>query len=219
KQQSSPAAPRPLKRSTENGAVCGHPNPALAQQTGTPCDGEAEKARFAGKSGRQWRLLGRQGPPPGSNPVEARAIGNPNGRPKGHRNIRSELLQIASQKIAVRDGDKERHPSLLAANFLAHAIKGAKGDARSSSLVFNLAEKMKVVSPEKSYRIETVNAAAGAAKPRPTDGLFENLDLNLLSRPAMCDGEKTRIYCPQAPGAAGKFEANKMVGELQGYMV
>ena len=36
---------------------------------------------------------------------------------------------------------------------------------------------------------------------------------------AMCDGEKTRIYYPQAPGAAGKFEAYKMVGELQGYMV
>ena len=36
---------------------------------------------------------------------------------------------------------------------------------------------------------------------------------------AMCDGEKTRIYYPQAPGAAGRFEAYKMVGELQGYMV
>ena len=31
---------------------------------------------------------------------------------------------------------------------------------------------------------------------------------------AMYDGEKTRIYYPQAPGAAGKFEAYKMVGEL-----
>jgi hypothetical protein len=82
----------------------------------------------------------------------------------------------------VRDGNAERRVSLLAANFYAHAIKGAKGDARSSSLVFNLAEKMKVVPPEESYGIETVNAAAGAAKPRPTDGLFENLDLNLLSR-------------------------------------
>src|SRR5215471_1111899 len=36
---------------------------------------------------------------------------------------------------------------------------------------------------------------------------------------AMCDGEKTRIYYPQAPGSAGKFEAYRMVAELKGYMV
>jgi len=81
----------------------------------------------------------------------------------------------------VRDGNAERRVSLLAANFYAHAVKGAKGDARSSSLVFNLVEKMKVVHPEESYN-ETVSAAGSAAKPRPTDGLFENLDLSLLSR-------------------------------------
>ena len=36
---------------------------------------------------------------------------------------------------------------------------------------------------------------------------------------AMCDGECTRIYFPKVPGAAGKFEAYKMVGELKGYTV
>jgi hypothetical protein len=122
----------------------------------------------------------------GRPPVQSRwkpgQSGNPKGRPKGHRNVRSELVEIASQKVTVRDGNAERRLSLLAANFYAHAVKGAKGDARSSSLVFNLAEKMKVVPPEESYGIETVNAAAGAAKSRPTDGLFENLDLTLLSR-------------------------------------
>jgi hypothetical protein len=108
--------------------------------------------------------------------------GNPKGRPKGHRNVRSELREIASQKVTVRDGDAERRLSLLAANFYAHAVKGAKGDARSSSLIFNLAEKMNVVPPEESYGTETFSAGNGAAKSRPTDGLFEKLDLNLLSR-------------------------------------
>lgn len=120
----------------------------------------------------------------GRPPVQTRwkpgQSGNPKGRPKGHRNVRSELREIAFRKITVRDGNTERRVSLLAANFLAHAVKGAKGDARSSGLVFSLADKMKVVPPEELHGAESVSA--GTARSRPTDGLFENLDLALLSR-------------------------------------
>jgi hypothetical protein len=126
-------------------------------------------------------LVGK-GRPPVHTRWQRGQSGNPNGRPKGHRNIRSELREIASQKVTVRDGNAKRRVSLLAANFYAHAVKGANGDARSSSIVFNLAEKMKVVPPEESYGIETITAGASAVRCRPTDGLFENLDLNLLSR-------------------------------------
>jgi hypothetical protein len=84
----------------------------------------------------------------------------------------------------VRDDNSERRLSLLAANFFAHAVKGAKGDARSANLVFNWAEKMRVMIPEESCGAENAGAEqiSVTAKSRPTDGLFENLDLNLLSR-------------------------------------
>lgn len=42
---------------------------------------------------------------------------------------------------------------------------------------------------------------------------------DIIKRTAVMDGTETRIYYPQAPGAAGKFEAYRMVAELQGYTV
>jgi hypothetical protein len=42
----------------------------------------------------------------------------------------TELEEIVRHKVKIRDSDKEREMSLLAANFFAHAVKGAKGDSR-----------------------------------------------------------------------------------------
>lgn len=114
--------------------------------------------------------------------------GNPNGRPKGRRNVTSDLKKIASKAIAVRDGETERRLSLAAANLLAHGVKGAKGDPRSSTLFFNRLDKMGVLESEEG--IEDAASAqndATIAKPlmtelRPSDGLFEHLDPSLLSR-------------------------------------
>ena len=68
--------------------------------------------------------------------------GNPNGRPKGRLNLSTEVMGIISKKVKVRDGDTDRQMSLLAANVLAHGIKGAKGDVRSASFLFNNVHKL-----------------------------------------------------------------------------
>lgn len=52
--------------------------------------------------------------------------GNPTGRRKGRRNVNSELEEIARRKVKIRDGDKEREMSLLAAKFLCPCHKGRK---------------------------------------------------------------------------------------------
>jgi hypothetical protein len=52
--------------------------------------------------------------------------GNPKGRPKGRRNLKSELEELLGKKITIRDGDNERKLSLPAANIFAHGVKGAK---------------------------------------------------------------------------------------------
>ena len=74
--------------------------------------------------------------------------GNPNGRPKGRLNLSTEVMGIISKKVKVRDGDTDRQMSLLAANVLAHGIKGAKGDVRSASFLFNNVHKLGLVGQE-----------------------------------------------------------------------
>jgi Family of unknown function (DUF5681) len=125
----------------------------------------------------------------GRPPVQTRwrpgQSGNPNGRPKGRRNVTSDLKKIASKAIAVRDGETERRLSLAAANLLAHGVKGAKGDPRSSTLFFNRLDKMGVLESEEGFESDGSSALVAnlpSAKLLPSDSLFENLDPNLLSR-------------------------------------
>jgi hypothetical protein len=116
--------------------------------------------------------------------------GNPGGRRKGRRNIKTELKEIASQRITVRDGKTKRKVSLVAANILAHGIKGAQGDVRSSGLFLTNAQKMGLLDDE---IIPTVGSTLGAdqagatlpldagKKSRASDELIERLNPDLLS--------------------------------------
>ena len=116
--------------------------------------------------------------------------GNPNGRPKGRLNLSTEVMGIISKKVKVRDGDKDRQMSLLAANLLAHGIKGAKGDVRSASFLFNNLHRLELVGQEDGTAIEDASSSASANailvppanQPAPSDTLFEGIDLKLLSR-------------------------------------
>ena len=131
----------------------------------------------------------------GRPPLETRwqpgQSGNPKGRRKGHRNVKTELKEIARKKITVRDGKIERQVTLLGANVLAHGVKGAKGDVRSAGLFLNHAYRLGLLDDEDAAAIESaerdsrdggVVLITSASKSRPSDTLFENLDLQLLAR-------------------------------------
>jgi hypothetical protein len=109
--------------------------------------------------------------------------GNPNGRPKGRLNLSTEVMGIISKKVKVRDGDKDRQMSLPAANLLAHGIKGAKGDVRSASFLFNTLHRLGLVGQEDGASSSaSANAilVPPANQSRPSENLFEGLDLSLL---------------------------------------
>jgi hypothetical protein len=106
--------------------------------------------------------------------------GNPSGRPKGRLNLNTEIKQLLRKKVTIRDGETERKLSLPAANILAHGFKGAKGDARSTRLFLDYLEQKGLLEVEDSLRSAILHAPA--KKPPLSDGLFEHLNLDLLSR-------------------------------------
>jgi hypothetical protein len=109
--------------------------------------------------------------------------GNPSGRPKGRLNVDTEIKQfLRNKKITIRDGETELKLSLPAANLLAHGIKGAKGDVRSTGLFLNYLDQKGLLEEEDSLGIGGAILLAPAKKPPLSDGLFEHLNLDLLSR-------------------------------------
>jgi hypothetical protein len=113
---------------------------------------------------------------------------NPTGRPKGRRNLKTELKELLRKKITIRDGETERKLSLPAANIFAHGVKGAKGDARSTALYLNTLRQMGLLEEVDAQQIgAAIRGDRGmplalAKKSPPSDALFEHLDENLLSQ-------------------------------------
>ena len=128
--------------------------------------------------------------PPVHTQYEKGESANPKGRTKGRRNVKTELKEIVNKKFKVREGETEHKLSLLGANVLAHGVKGAKGDVRSASLFLSNAQKLGLLEDEEASSAEASMRAVGTGTFRlaqppttssPTDSLFEQLDLNLLS--------------------------------------
>jgi len=118
--------------------------------------------------------------PPADHRFRPGQSGNPTGQRSGSevKSIADELKEIAAKKVTIRDGETTRNDSLLTANLLAHAMNGAKGDARSAALFLTQAHKMGLLHNQEPSDVRT----APPNKTRPSDLLLEKVDPNLLSR-------------------------------------
>jgi hypothetical protein len=97
--------------------------------------------------------------------------------------VDTEIKQfLRNKKITIRDGETELKLSLPAANILAHGFKGAKGDARSTGLFLNYLDQKGLLEEEGPLGIGGAVLHAPAKEPLLSDGLFEHLNLDLLSR-------------------------------------
>ena len=93
--------------------------------------------------------------PPKHTQFQKGRSGNPNGRPKGTRNLKTDLLEELAETIVIREGERPRQVSKQRAFVKTLMAKALKGDMRAAAPLLRLME----VHDEKPQRREglTIN--------------------------------------------------------------
>jgi hypothetical protein len=78
------------------------------------------------------------GRPPTATRFKPGQSGNPRGRPKGTKNLLSDLREELSEKIRIREGGKERQVSKQRAFVKSLVAAAVKGDARATTALVSL---------------------------------------------------------------------------------
>ena len=68
--------------------------------------------------------------------------GNPRGRPRGHRNLASDLVDELNERIVVREGETRRTMTKQRGMLKALVARGLKGDTRAAELVLRLLDRV-----------------------------------------------------------------------------
>jgi hypothetical protein len=77
--------------------------------------------------------------PPKDTQFKPGRSGNPSGRPRGARNLKTDLMEELAEKIVVTEGGQQRTISKQQALVKAMMAKGMKGDTSAGKAIFNLA--------------------------------------------------------------------------------
>jgi hypothetical protein len=80
--------------------------------------------------------------PPSGGQFKPGNSGNPSGRPKGSRNLRTDLTQLMKKKIAVRENGKSRSISRQEAMLLRLYDKALHGDVKAATSIINMIMKL-----------------------------------------------------------------------------
>jgi hypothetical protein len=86
------------------------------------------------------------GKPPKRNPFRKGQSGNPGGRPKGGKNLKTDLIEELQENITVREGDRTVRISKQRAIVNTLIAKTLKGDARAASALLSMV--FRILDPE-----------------------------------------------------------------------
>ncbi len=82
------------------------------------------------------------GKPPKHSQFRKGCSGNPKDRPKGAKNLKTELEEELRERIVVREGGKPKKVTKLRAIIKGQTAKGAHGDTKAATFVGNLVFKL-----------------------------------------------------------------------------
>jgi hypothetical protein len=85
--------------------------------------------------------------PPKATQFKSGQSGNPKGRPKGSRNLKTDLNDLMKKRIVIREDGEARRISRQEAVLLSLFGKAARGDVRASTTLVNMVMKL---NPETS---------------------------------------------------------------------
>ena len=74
--------------------------------------------------------------------------GNPAGRPKGTRNLKSDLADELAERIAINEGGRKRAVSKQRAMVKQMMAKALRGEVRAATLIIGLVERLFESSPD-----------------------------------------------------------------------
>jgi hypothetical protein len=80
--------------------------------------------------------------PPESAQFISGQSGNPRGRPKGSRNLKTDLNDLMKKRIVVREDGETRNISRQEAMLLGLFSKAARGDVRAAATLVNMVMKL-----------------------------------------------------------------------------
>ena len=90
--------------------------------------------------------------PPKKNQFEKGQSGNPKGRPKSTKNLKTDLEEELQELIHLKEGGKDKHVSKQRALIQALMAKAVKGDARAANLLLNMI--LKVLIPTQTDDVD-----------------------------------------------------------------
>jgi len=92
------------------------------------------------------------GKPPEATRFKPGQSGNPRGRPKGSRNLATDLAAELGEQITVREAGRPRRISKQRALIKSLMVKGLQGDVRATAAVLSLYARVIAEPPEDETR-------------------------------------------------------------------
>jgi hypothetical protein len=91
----------------------------------------------------------QSGNPPRSRRFKPGQSGNPRGRPRGTRNVWTDLTQLLNKRIAIREDGETRHISRQEAILLSLYSKAVRGDVRAIMSILTMLMKLEPATASK----------------------------------------------------------------------